>query len=100
MKDICCYILYSKSAGNFYTGICQDDLADRLDKHNNHFYSPKNFTAIARDWELYIRIDTENVKHARRIELKIKSMKSSKYIRNLKKYPELVQKIYDQTKST
>jgi len=100
MSDICCYILFSESLQKFYTGICQDSLASRIEKHNAHYYSSKNFTAKAKDWELFLRIDSQDLGHARRMELKIKAMQSAKYIRNLKKYPELVIKIFEETKST
>jgi putative endonuclease len=97
MAEICCYILYSKKLNKFYIGLCQDSLQSRIAKHNNHFYSNKNFTAKASDWELFLRIDVGNIGHARRLELKIKSMKSSKYIQNLKKYSELIEKIKNET---
>ena len=93
MKDICCYILYSETLGKFYTGACQKSLEERIVKHNTHFYGKKHFTASATDWQLFLRIDCNDYSHALRVERKIKSMKSSIYIQNLKKYPELVQKI-------
>jgi hypothetical protein len=60
-------------------------------------YSSKNFTAKATDWKLFLRIHTMDAAHARGLELKIKSMKSSKYIQNLLLYPELIEKIYAET---
>ena len=100
MGEICCYILYSQKLRKFYTGICQERLETRIKKHNKQYYSYKNFTSRTDDWVLYLRIDTKDFGHARRLELKIKKMKSSTYIRNLKKYPELISKILDETKST
>jgi putative endonuclease len=96
MKDICCYIIHSNKLNRFYTGIYQNSLEERIYKHNTHFYSNKSFTAKAEDWTLFLRIDTENIAHARRIELKIKAMKSAVFIKNLKKYPELIEKIISQ----
>ena len=93
----CCYILFSKKLGRFYFGACHDDLDLRIEKHNNHAYGKHRYTATADDWELYTKIDTHDFVHAVRIERKIKSMKSSKYIRNLTKYPDLVQKIIAET---
>ena len=93
MRDCCCYIIYSKILSKFYTGACQDSLKDRIAKHNNHSYGNHKFTSSANDWELFLRIDTVDYAHAIRLERKIKSMKSSKYIQNLKKYPELIEKI-------
>jgi putative endonuclease len=97
MKDICCYILYSETLVKFYTGACQKSLEERIIKHNTHFYGKKHFTAAATDWVLFLRIDVSDFSHALRLERKIKSMKSSIYIQNLKKYPELVQKIIAET---
>jgi len=46
----------------------------------------------------FLNIPVHDYAHAIRIERKIKSMKSSRYIRNLKKYPELVEKIVQNTR--
>ena len=97
LMDICCYILHSKTLNKFYTGVCQDSLIDRINKHNDHFYGNHRYTAIADDWELYLRMDASDYSQARRLERKIKSMKSSKYIENLKNYPELLAKILAET---
>ena len=88
-----CYIIYSKKLNRFYTGACQNDLIERIKKHNNHSYGPHRFTALANDWELFFSIECSSFSMARKIEIHIKMMKSSKYIRNLKKYPELVQNL-------
>jgi len=96
--DICCYIIFSQKLDKFYTGVCQENLSSRIEKHNTHYYSNKNFTAKTDDWILFIKIDTDDFSHARRIELKIKSMKSSVFIKNLKKYPELLSKFFYETK--
>jgi putative endonuclease len=98
--DICTYILFSQSLNRFYIGACQESLLERIDKHNTHFYSGKHFTSAAKDWELFLKIHTESYPHAIRLERKIKSMKSSKYIFNLKKYPELIVKIFEETKNS
>jgi putative endonuclease len=97
MKDICSYILFSKSLGKFYIGACQDSLGERIRKHNNHDYGMHRFTAAANDWELFLKIDVNNYTHAVRLERKIKSMKSSIFIRNLIIYPELIEKIKSET---
>ncbi len=93
-----CYILHSDKLDKFYTGACNGSLESRIEKHNNHSYGNHRFTATADDWQLYISIETTNYSHAIRLENKIKLMKSSKYIRNLKEYPDLVNKIYNETK--
>ena len=92
-----CYIIFSQKLNRFYTGISQSDPQVRLEKHNLHLYGEHRFTAEADDWELFLTIPVEDVAHARRLELLIKGMKSSKYIQNLKKYPEIIEKIVRQT---
>jgi putative endonuclease len=98
MADICCYIIYSERLQKFYTGLCQELLVERINKHNNHDYGLNSYTSAANDWQLVLKIEVETVSHARRLELKIKSMKSSVYIRNLIKYPEMIEKIIQETK--
>ncbi len=95
--EICCYILYSKKRVKFYIGACQENLALRIEKHNSGFYGKDTFTSAAQDWDLYLRIDVLEFSHAIRIERKIKSMKSTAYIKNLKLYTELVAKIKAET---
>ena len=92
-----CYILYSQTLDKFYTGACRENLPARITHHNAHSYGSHRFTAAATDWELYLSICVETYGHAIRLERLIKSMKSSKYIKNLKKYPELLDKIILQT---
>ena len=89
----CCYILHSESLNRFYTGVCQDNLAARIQKHNDQSYGAHRFTANAQDWQLYLRIDCESNAHALKIEKHIKSMKSSRYIKNLAQYPEIIEKL-------
>ena len=96
--DMCyCYILYSNQIEKFYTGACHEDLEKRIENHNTHGYGKHRFTATTKDWNLFLKIEVRDFSHAVRLERKIKSMKSSKYIRNLGKYPELIQKIVDET---
>jgi putative endonuclease len=40
--------------GKFYIGACHDNLKERIEKHNNHYYGKKSFTAVAQDWGLYL----------------------------------------------
>jgi putative endonuclease len=72
-------------------------LQKRIDNHNTGFYGSKTFTSNANDWILYLKIETQDYAHAIRIERKIKSMKSRVYIENLKKYSELVEKVFNNT---
>lgn len=95
----CCYIIHSEKLNRFYVGACHDNLDERVEKHNNHFYGKHHFTAIASDWKLFLEIEVADYAHAVRLERKVKGMKSSVYIRNLKKYPELIVKILNETTS-
>ena len=85
-----CYIIHSDTLQRYYIGATYENIESRLKNHNNGSYGKTCFTAKAFDWSLVIFITTENYAHAIRIERKIKSMKSSKYITNLTKYPELI----------
>jgi putative endonuclease len=88
-----CYILYSHKIEKFYIGATHEDVDARIEKHNKNTYGNHRFTATTDDWELFLLIPTNNYQMAIRIERKIKSMKSAEYIRNLKKYPEMIQKL-------
>ncbi len=88
-----CYILYSKRLSKFYTGATHTPVSERLIKHNSGVYGKQRFTASTDDCELFLNIPVHDYAHAIRIERKNKSMKSSRYIQNLKKYPELVERI-------
>ena len=93
----CCYILFSEKLGKFYIGATQDNLDNRIRKHNLYLYGSHRFTAVTNDWKLFISIPATDFAHAVRIERYIKSQKSSKYIRNLKVYPELIDKIIEKS---
>jgi len=85
------YILYSSRLNKFYTGSC-DNINKRFDQHLSKLF-PEAFTASTEDWTMYFLIEGLEYLQARQIELHIKRMKSKKFIENLKKYPELVEKI-------
>ena len=89
---IACYIIFSPSKKSFYTGFVQDSFDARLDKHNSGFYE-KTFTSFTNDWELFLLIECNTVHQALCIEKHIKKMKSSVYIMNLKRYPEMIAKL-------
>ncbi len=97
MKDVCCYILHSEKLSRFYIGACQQSLPLRIQKHNTAFYGMKHFSARTSDWVLFLRIDAVDYPHALRIERKIKAMKSAVFIQNLKRFPELIIKIKNET---
>ena len=85
------YVLYSPSIDKFYIGSCTE-LAERFSQHLSDYF-PGAFTGQTKDWSLYFKIDHLDYSQARNIEDYIKRMKSRKYINNLKRYPELVEKL-------
>ncbi|HWY11628.1 MAG TPA: GIY-YIG nuclease family protein [Bacteroidia bacterium] len=85
------YILFSPKLNKFYIGSCLN-LEQRLLEHKNKAFV-NSFTAITDDWQLYYEMNELNGVIARKIETYIKSMKSKKYIENLKKYPEMSLKL-------
>ena len=90
------YILYSKSLDKFYIGSCKD-LVERIKQHRDHEFD-KAFTLKAVDWTLHFSIEDLHYEQARKIESHIKRMKSSKYIKNLKSYPEIKSKLIEKYK--
>ncbi|MEG9329070.1 GIY-YIG nuclease family protein [Salinimicrobium catena] len=87
------YILYSASLDSFYIGSCRD-LDLRLEQHRNGRYE-KSFTRRASDWTDFLVIDDLGYEQARQIEVHIKKMKSSKYFKDLKSYPEMRKKLIE-----
>jgi putative endonuclease len=62
--------------------------------HNNKNFND-SFTAKADDWELFLTMDDLHYEQARSVEQHIKKMKSKLYVKNLKKYPEMMKKLVD-----
>jgi len=86
----CVYILHSADLSKFYIGYSSDfDL--RITFHENSEF--RKFTYNSNDWILFLKIDCQSQQQAMRIESHIKKMKSSVYIRNLKKYPEMIENL-------
>ena len=92
-----CYILFSDKLHKFYIGAIHEDVATRIAKHNQGAYGKHRFTATVDDWKLVLFIPANDYAHAIRMERKIKSMKSAKYIQNLVAFPELIQKLVNST---
>jgi putative endonuclease len=92
-----CYVLFSDKLNKYYTGATQEDVQLRIAKHNQGSYGKHRFTSTANDWRLLLFIESSDYAHAIRIERKIKSMKSSKYIENLVHYPELLAQLVSST---
>ncbi len=94
------YILFSKKLDKFYTGLTTLTVNERLENHLVKIYGELNFTQKANDWKLFYSVTCENYSQARKIELHIKRMKSKTYIQNLKRYPEIAEKLLLKYKST
>ena len=91
------YILHSDNIDKFYIGACHDNLKQRILNHNNASYGKSRFTANTADWKLFLSFEVQNYSHAICLERKIKAMKSRKYIFNLKRYPEMQERIIQET---
>jgi putative endonuclease len=85
------YILFSEQLNSFYIGSCED-LAERLEEHLSGKYK-QSYTAKATDWKYFLVIENLAYRQCREIELHIKRMKSRKYINDLLKYPEIIEKL-------
>jgi putative endonuclease len=66
---------------------------ERLSLHNDGYFGRKSYTYKASDWDLFLLVPCDAAEEAVFVELKIKMMKSRKYLENLKKYPEIIKKI-------
>jgi putative endonuclease len=84
-----CYIIHSKKLDKFYVGETSD-FEQRIKFHNSGF---SEFTSKANDWQIYLLISCKDREIARKLEKHIKSMKSKRYIQNLLKYPEIIEKL-------
>ena len=73
------YILYSEKPDKYYIGACTD-MERRLYEHN---IGHSKFTSSGMPWRIVYREDFETLAEAKRRELKVKKMKSRKYIEDL-----------------
>jgi putative endonuclease len=85
------YILYSQRGGKYYIG-CTNDIDQRIHYHTSKEFV-NSFTAKYSEWELFYEIPSLSITTARKIEAHIKRMKSTVYLRNLKKFPEMTQRL-------
>lgn len=69
-----------------------ENLEQRITQHNNPISLTK-FTSKGIPWQLFIAIPCYNKEHALKLEKAIKAKKSRVFIENLKRYPDLVEKI-------
>jgi putative endonuclease len=85
------YILYSSKCRRYYIGETPDvDL--RLQIHNDTERNT-NSTKNCLSWELYWTLEVKDRSLARKIEGHIKRMRNQKYYHDLKRYPEISQKL-------
>ena len=61
--------------------------------HNTGYFGGKSYTFKATDWVIFLLIPCESIEQAIFVETRIKKMKSRKYIENLLKYPEMINKL-------
>ena len=85
------YIIYSPEKDTFYIGETSNTEL-RLEWHNSAKFKNAH-TKIANDWEIFHLIECVDILQARKIERHIKNMKSKTYILNLKKHPEISEKL-------
>jgi len=84
------YILHSEKLDRFYIGFTTD-FENRMEFHKNA--KSHKFTSKADDWTVFLTIMCECKRQGLEIEKHIKKMKSRKYIANLKRYPEMIEKL-------
>ncbi|NVO20973.1 MAG: GIY-YIG nuclease family protein [Bacteroidetes bacterium] len=96
MDDYIVYVLYSESSDSFYIGQTIDiDL--RIQQHNSHLFKNAN-TRKAMDWIIFYKLVCRSRHQAISIENHIKKMKSRRYFENLRKYPEVGNKLLEKYK--
>jgi len=93
-----CYLLYSHALDRFYIGSTILSPEDRLENHLAEYYGKSKYTAKAKDWELFYYIECETKAQAAKIEQHLKRMRNRTYYKNLKKYPEITQKLLERFK--
>ena len=87
------YILYSNSLDSYYIGSC-NNFEIRFQEHNSKKYA-SSYTAKVNDWAVILKVEQLEHGQARKIESHIKRMKSRRYIENICKYPEIIQKLIE-----
>ena len=88
-----CYLLFSQSLDRFYIGSTHESLDERISKHNTGYYPGRHCTHQASDWKLHVSIECKTYSQAPKIENHIKRMKSRKFMMDLKRYPEISERL-------
>jgi putative endonuclease len=91
MAGFVVYILHSEKLDKFYIGT-SDDFENRFREHNTEI-KPDSFTLRGRPWKQFFVINNLTSKQAYSIEKHIKQMKSTKYIENLAKYSQIIERL-------
>ena len=86
------YILYSSTLDKYYIGSTTYNPKERLRQHNKLHYQ-NSFTSKGRPWKIFFLLKYSSKVQALSIERHIKKMKSKIYLRNLKAFPELTNKL-------
>jgi putative endonuclease len=81
------YIILSQKTKKFYVGETPD-VSSRLAIHNDPEKNT-NSTKSGIPWEIFYVLEVKDRIIGRKIETHIKKMKSSVYLNNLKKHPEM-----------
>jgi putative endonuclease len=92
------YILFSEKTDIFYVGFTTESVEIRLHRHLSGYYDNK-FTSKTDDWKIFFTIKCVSAKQGANIEKHIKKMKSKIYVRNLKLYPEISEKLLEKYSS-
>ncbi|MBY5950220.1 GIY-YIG nuclease family protein [Algoriphagus marincola] len=90
------YIIYSPSKDRFYVGLTEN-YKRRISEHNSGFFKNSS-TKVARDWITFILLPCKSRSQALKIESHIKKAKSRRFIENLRKYPEIAEKLLSKYK--
>ena len=96
MDNFFVYILYSSKIDTFYVGQTINT-GIRLIGHLLHNID-KAFTKRADDWEMFYELECNSRRQAILVEKHIKKMKSRLYFHNLKRYPEMGNKLLQKYK--
>lgn len=86
------YVIYSAKLDRFYIGNTDLSPDERLVQHNEA-HNHMSYTSKGIPWVLFLVLECTSREQARKVELHIKRMKSKQYIRNLKKYSEMQEKL-------
>ncbi len=88
-----CYILFSQKLNRFYIGSTELLPEQRLQIHLSKTYGSSKFTAKADDWELFLEVECNSIKSARKVETYFKKMRNSKYYLWLSQNPDAIERI-------